>query len=252
MWFVTSSRNLAELEVASAPPPALSPPSSPPPASPSVPSAAPKVALQSMMPEFPWPPPRASAWDVIPRDLLTGLPSQAPTTIGHVEKRLSAALESAGYYQRVFFSAPNGLALVTQMERFASDGAPAIERRWNNPTEAGSSFSLDSYLRRLLYADPGRYRLIVLLVTDVTFSTSDEFMTAGAANELAARGALSLDASVAEAPYTAAHQCTVLIYEFEKPRSVSAKLVRPSPLPGRVHLQMSRILSGFDTTQKKK
>jgi hypothetical protein len=209
-----------------------------------------ELASQSDMPEFPWPPPRASAWDVIPGNLLPIVPGE-PSTMGSIADRLSEALEFAGYYQRAFFRAPNGFAVVTQLERVEDDGAPSDLHRWTGvfANETPSSFSLEAYLRNLLYAYPGHYRLIVIMVTDAAFSTSDEFMTASNAHDLAARGALALDANVARAIYTAAHQCTVLIYEFLAPRTLGPKLVQPSRLPGRVHLRQSGILPGLDAAR---
>lgn len=39
-------------------------------------------------------------------------------TLGEVECKLRTALDAKGYAQRSYFSAPNGFALVTQLEQY--------------------------------------------------------------------------------------------------------------------------------------
>jgi hypothetical protein len=216
-----------------------SPPSSPPPAV----APGPLPSPANLMPEFPWPPPRASAWDVIPNEMIVGT-SQAAPTFAVVRDRLTRALDSAGYFQRSFFSVPNGFAVVTQLERVGADGAPAGERRWL--VDSASVFSLEGYLKKLLFAEPGRYRLVVLLVTDVSFSTSGDYITASDAREMVTRGVNDLPQQKSEEVYSVNHRCTALIYEFRKGRSAEPELVLPSPDPGRVHLVKARMWAALE------
>jgi hypothetical protein len=203
--------------------------------------------LAPPMPEFHWPPPKASAWDLIPNELVTG---GAPSpTFAAVEQRLGRALDAAGYHQRSFFTVPNGFALVTQLERIEPNGSPSGARRWMM-AEASADFSLESYFKRLLYADPGRYRLVVLIVSDVPFSATGGYLTMSEASDLAGRGVNTLPENVAEDRYSPRHRCTALIYEFRKTSTPNAELVVPSPLPGRDHLIKARIWVGLESPRK--
>lgn len=198
------------------------------------------------MPEFPWPPPKASAWDVIPNELLS---TDRPPTFDDVEQRLGRALSAAGYHQRSLFAVPNGFAIVTQLERIEDDGAPLRARRWL--AGAPSTFSLETYFRRLLHAEPGRYRLVVLIVSDAPFSATGAYMTASEASDLASRGVNVLPQPVAEELYSPRHRCTALIYEFRRAGTADSELIVPSPLPGRDHLVRAKIWAALERAQKK-
>jgi hypothetical protein len=227
--------------VAAAPPPSAAAP--PPPAPIPPPPAAPPL-----MPDFPWPPPAASAWDLIPNDLL--LPAgQSTTSFDAVDGRLTRALDDAGYHQRSYFTVPNGFALVTQLERIEPSGASIAEQRWLTADVSGV-FSLEGYFKRLLYADPGRYRLVVLIVSDVPFAANGGYLTQSDAAKLLGRGVNTLPEPVAEHQYSSRHRCTALIYEFRKSATPNSELVVPSPLPGRDHLMKARIWAALQGAQK--
>jgi hypothetical protein len=226
--------------VAAAPGPPNPPASSPPE----------RVAAASptAMPAFPWPPPAASAWDLIPNDLL--LPArQSGSTFDAIDERLTRALDDAGYHQRSYFTVPGGFALVTQLERIEPSGASVPEQRWLTADVSGV-FSLEGYFKRLLYADPGRYRLVVLVVSDVPFSADGGYLTQSDASKLLSRGVNTLPEKVAENQYSSRHRCTALIYEFRKSSAPNSELVVPSPLPGRDHLMKARIWAALTGAPK--
>ena len=199
------------------------------------------------MPELPWPPPKASAWAAVPNDLV--LAGAQTATFGDVEARLGRALDAAGYYQRSLFAAPHGFAVVTQLERIEADGAPANASRWA-VTEASTTFSLVAYLQRLLYAEPGRYRLVVLVVSDLPFTATGGFLTASDASNLASRGANALPQALGAERYSANHRCTALIYEFRKVPSGEPEFVAPSPLRGHDHLLRANIWAALQAAAK--
>jgi hypothetical protein len=202
------------------------------------PSTAKTQSTESPMPEFPWPPPTASAWDVIPNDLIIGH-ARAEVSFSMVEDRLGRALDTAGYHQRSFFTVPGGFAIVTQLERVGADGIAASDHRWQM-ADASATFSLESYLRRLLFAEPGNFRLVVLVVSDVPFSPNGGFMTASDASRLVGQGVNALPGAVLQRPYSQSYRCTALIYQFQK-GAAKPELLVPSPLPGRDHLVRARI-----------
>jgi hypothetical protein len=200
------------------------------------------------MPDFPWPPPLPSAWEQIPTNLLLAGLGTAPT-LKVVEQRLSNALDGAGYYQRGYFGAPGGFALITQMERFLPDGAPVADRRWTMPI-AKSTFSLEAYVKELLFTDPGHFRIVVLIVTTKAIQPSDKPMSASGMFELAGSGAMSLGTAIGDLPFTDKHSCMALIYEFARVGS-DAQVVRPGTLLGRVHLERARIWTWLSSAQGK-
>ena len=79
------------------------------------------------LPEFPWPPPAASASYVLPDRLLASY-----HTVGSVVDAILAALERSGYVERSFFrTEAGGVALVTRLERINDDGtSSAATERW--------------------------------------------------------------------------------------------------------------------------
>ena len=199
----------------------------------------------SAMTDFPiWPPPYASAWDVIPDKLVTaGLPREPSyPTLYAVSQRLGNALDAAGYYERSFFAVPNGFAIVTQLERIGPDGTPDHAQRWV-VDNARQRFSLAAYLSRLLYAQPGYFRLVVFVVTDVVFRPDRGSLSKRDAQTLVTKGTPMLPFEMAtHRMYSARFNCTALIYEFEKDSdSASAHLVVPSQVPGREHLIKSGV-----------
>ena len=118
----------AKLEV-KAPAPAVTeaakPAAPPPPAPAALPQAAapaPKKLPPAApyLPEFPWPPPKSSAFYVMPTPFLHG-----PKTFGDAAQALLGGLEKAGYTERSFFSIENGgVAIITRLEKIGGDGAP--------------------------------------------------------------------------------------------------------------------------------
>jgi hypothetical protein len=111
-------------------------------------------------------------------------------------------------------------------------------------------FSLENYIKRLLFADDGRYRFVVLVITDQVFSTSDDVMTGQQASALSRQGAMMLSAEQSKTSYDSQFHTTALIYEFRKTKAPDVELVLPSPLPGHDHLERSRIWAALEGLSK--
>jgi hypothetical protein len=88
------------------------------------------------LPEFPWPPPQASASYVLPDRLLASY-----HTVGEVVGAIIGALEQGGYVERSFFrTTAGGVALVTRLERINDDGSPSAEaERWPSSGQYSAS-----------------------------------------------------------------------------------------------------------------
>jgi hypothetical protein len=118
----------------------------------------PKPKTPPSPPEFPWPPPTASASYVLPKSLF-----ENRGTIGEVVAAIISALERNGYVERSFFRIEaGGVALVTRLERIRDDGSSFVEsQRW---PAAGQGNNLSGFLRGLFFVAPGHYRVIVFIL----------------------------------------------------------------------------------------
>ncbi len=193
------------------------------------------------IPQFPWPPPRASASAVIPAAFVK--PGGVDTaTLGDVADEISAALDTGGYFERSYFGAPGGFAMVTRLERINPDGTPTDEaERWTVGALPLTSFSLAAYLRALFTAPSGHYRIIVFVVSSQPFAQSETEVQRDEALAWLSDGLNRLPDNMALAPFTPQHTVTALIYEFEQPGNQEAMLMLPAHLMGRVHLQRAQL-----------
>ena len=201
-------------------------------------------AARPTLPEFPWPPPAASASYVLPDKLFESYP-----TLGDVSQAILAALEQNGYVERSFFrTAPGGVALVTRLERINDDGSPSAENeRWTAAAQRlESTRSLLDLLHGLFFVDPGHYRVIVFVLQDLPFSQSAETITAQQAHAWLASGANVLSPDIAALPFAGGH-VTVLIYEFAS--DGSKVQVVTSQLTGKQHLEKAGLLTVLDKVQ---
>jgi len=188
------------------------------------------------IPQFPWPPPAASATYVLPATALAGA-----ATVGQVVTSIVSALEGKGYVERSFFSTPaDGVALVTRLERINEDGSSAADReRWPAQDASRSSANLAQLLRGLFYVDPGRYRVIAFIIQDAPFAQSAEQITGDQARSWLRSGANVLPRELAERSF--AGHCTALVYEFAS--DGAAVRVVESRLTGRQHLEKAGVLA---------
>ncbi|HXG79974.1 MAG TPA: hypothetical protein VNJ31_11650 [Methyloceanibacter sp.] len=200
------------------------------------------AAEKPALPNFPWPPPKASATYVLPDQLL-----ESYRTLGAAAGAILAALEQSGYVERSFYRTdPGGIALVTRLERINDDGSPAAER-WPPGAEPDiTTRGLLEFLRGLFYVDPGHYRVIVFVFQDLPFSQSQDVVTAETAHAWLTSGANVLPADIAELPFAGAH-VTALIYEFASDGSKVQPVA--SGLTGKQHLEKAGLLAALDRTQ---
>jgi hypothetical protein len=196
-------------------------------------------AAQSSMPEFPWPPPAASASYVLPDRLFDGY-----RTLGDVTEAILEALEQNGYVERSFFRTdPGGVALVTRLERINDDGSPSVARWPAGAQRQDSTRGLLDFLQGLFFVDPGHYRVIVFVLQDVPFSQSAENVTAEQAHAWLTSGLNVLPPQIAQRPFNGGH-VTVLIYEFAS--DGSKVQVVTSQLTGKQHLERAGLLTALD------
>lgn len=215
----------------------------PEPTPPPSPYPAPGPAYPPNYPRFALPAPRPSA----KMDLAFTRLGPSITKVGQAEAALRRQLSQAGYDQRSYFAVPGGFALVTQPERFNADGRPAAEpRRWVLEPSALIDWSQlanpASWLSAFRNADPGRYRVIVFLVTTTSSTSGSGQVSLPEAQNWLHRGADVLPPAIAGVTIGPTHHFSVLIYEFARPsvRSDPA-FVTTSALGARRHLRGARL-----------
>jgi hypothetical protein len=107
-------------------------------------------------------------------------------------------------------------------------------------------FSLAEYLRALLTAPPGYYRVLTFITTSIPFSPKGARGRFETIERWSRTGHTHLPKAVRELPYTEAHRVTVLVYEFLKRKNADQPL---TSLPGRLtaseHLERSGLLVGL-------
>jgi hypothetical protein len=165
---------------------------------------------------LPWPPPDPSAHTVIERALPTcgdcGL-----RTLGDLDDRMRNALASAGYHGLAYFGVPDGFAIVTRIEQTDSEARPLVgEARWAATVVAMRSFSLAEYLRALLTAPPGYFRVIAFVASSRPFTFSGDRAKLSVIERWSRSGSTGLPEELRREPLTEAHRVTALVYEFEK------------------------------------
>lgn len=188
------------------------------------------------VPQFPWPPPAASARETVPGSLLAA--GRSLDRLGGVDTILGAALERTGYAEKSYWAVPRGFALATRLEQIDANGRPKPPpARWSAETpRLAGEFSLSAYLRALFTADPGYYRIVVFIVTDALFSESDRSVSSEEARSWVAKGLNALPESIASQPYGPSVVCTAMIYEFERRAGSEAQPLVPSPVDAHAHL----------------
>ena len=210
------------------------------------PGAAPESEGQAaeeaeLFPEFPWPPPPASAREELPGHLFNVV--GVDISLGDVSNRITVALDENGYFESSYFAVPDGFAVVTRLEQIEPDGTPKEEpERWSLDVAPLRPFSLAEYIRRLFFGVPGYYRVIVFVVTPHPFSQSGPRVTPEQLDFWLTTGFNRLPDEVASLAYTDDFAATALIYEFARPTENDEMRVNyPGALPGRVHLERSGI-----------
>jgi len=194
--------------------------------------------VSSRIPDFPWPPPEASAMANLPTQFF----AQAHY-LRDVESKLSEALSSCEYAQTSYYAVPGGFGLVTRIEQINTDGTPkAPPNRWATATAPPAHFSLSEYMKALLTANAGRFRIIVFVLTKYPFTQTSATVTREEAMTWLPNGANRLPSSIGDEPCTPSHLCTALIYEFELPETKNqAVLNKPSSLSCQAHLAAAHL-----------
>lgn len=201
--------------------------------------------VEERPPPFPWPPPKASAFQVLPRKLLVG--EKETVRLKDVNTTLNSAFEHCGYSDRSYYTVPDGFAIASRIEQINEDGTPS-SNRWSLDVPSMEEVSIKAYLRALFKAPRGHYRVIVFIVTPHPFSQGNTELSASGAAELVSKGTDALPEAIGNREYSSNYKCTALIYEF-KGTGQKAKFVQPSEITSQMHLQNAGLLAALSQPQ---
>jgi HEAT repeat protein len=173
------------------------------------------LVAASPLPSLAMPPP--SIWNTISLSL------PADKSVYDAYTRIQAAL--ADYHSFGLFAAPGGFTLVTRVEQIDPNWKPLPgEYRWRADRPSVSPLYPFSFFREMLFAPPGKFRMIAFMVTtDLKPEFSAEPWTEDEARKKFLQGAKVLPDSFSKIPY-AGHYCHVLIYNYDKPLAKMAKV----------------------------
>jgi hypothetical protein len=163
--------------------------------------------------------------------------------LANVAVTLESALHAAKYTKWSYSSVPNGFALVCQIEQIKADGSPSPEpARWSTDLPWVGNMTLLEFVRALVNAQPGYYRVIVFIVTDQPWSRTGAKPSGVEASEWLPKGFTWLPDSIGKLPYGSDYRTTVLVYEFRKvSKDASATLLEPSLTSADDHLEKAGI-----------
>jgi PRC-barrel domain protein len=198
------------------------------------------------VPEFPCPPPVASAFDVIPNELLVR--NGERPKLKDIATRLDSALQTAGFAERSYYSACDGFAMASRIQEMKEDGSLVVHSGASVPNTA--KFMVSNYLRALAFgnAPPGHYRVVVFVVTSVPFAQKP--VTKSEDWEWRDKGLNKLPTTIGNRDFLEEYSCTALIYEFRKipAGEPNVDFVRFSAMLGRAHLEKSGLLIALAKT----
>lgn len=165
---------------------------------------------------FPLHPPRASAFKVVPRNLLVG--SNDTLNINYVlNKKLLPALDNAGYQYSFYCISDSGMAVVTQLERMNEDGTSDLQNRYVDGARPDKFWD---YIKSLIKARPGFYRSIVFIISPYPVIQSREGLSRDGSDSLYKSGSDRPYFEILNYTFSKLFECTALIYQYKKPNEV--------------------------------
>jgi hypothetical protein len=141
-------------------------------------------------------------------------------TLAQLSDRISKALNDAGYERRSYFwldkeHAP-GFAVITHIEQIHADGTPVTTGRWSFDLPSYERFSIASFLKAMIKADPGNYRMIALVVSRMPFEEKKESITQDQVALLNEGPKFLVKTKDSDVIVTEDYHCIAYIYEFER------------------------------------
>jgi PEGA domain len=192
-------------------------------------------------------PPRATDSVVLPFQF-----ASKKWTLQNVAEHLGDALRNAGYWGKCSYywlkdrHGP-GFAIVTHIEHIQPDGKPVLDQRWDFELPKYGPLTLDSLLGAIMHADPGRYRLLMLVVCKEPLVEQETPMTTHQVQELNAGPKWFADSPLKTVVPTEDFHLIAYVYEFErKSRSDNPTLMVSSNLTAEQHLRSTALYDDIE------
>jgi TPR repeat protein len=192
-------------------------------------------------------PPRATDSVVLPFQF-----ASKKWTLQNVAEHLGDALRNAGYWGKCSYywlkdrHGP-GFAIVTHIEHIQPDGKPVLDQRWGFELPKYGPLTLDSLLGAIMHADPGRYRLLALVVCKEPLVEQETPMTTHQVQELNAGPKWFADSPLKTVVPTEDFHLIAYVYEFErKSRSDDPALMVSSNLTAEQHLRSTALYDDIE------
>jgi hypothetical protein len=165
---------------------------------------------------LPWPPPTPSSLVVLQKNFFARN-GRSPQTFGELDDYLQGALARAGYSGSTYWGVPGGYAIVTPLEQINEDGIPLPgSLRWLTSIAEMKSFSLAEYIKALLTARSGYFRVLVFAVSSNPFSPAGSRAKLDTVEKWSENGFNVLPHKVSSEVFDDRVRVTVLVYEFLK------------------------------------
>jgi len=198
------------------------------------------------LPQFPWPPPKASAFDKIPTKLLNK--EHGRTYLKDVAQRIETALNKLGYHELKWFAVKDGFVIMTRLEQFHFNGASLSgQSRWSTEISGG-------FWDFLLKPKKGHFRQFIFVVTTHIINEIPKNIDYSELKTWFGEGIQSgIPSIIGDIPFAKTHKCIVFIYEFEKyPEDSRMFFKSTSNLQGRTHLKKSKLWELLNIYEKRK
>ncbi|MGJ8680588.1 hypothetical protein [Paraglaciecola sp.] len=155
-------------------------------------------------------------------------------TYGQANRRLQRLLFRADYTNQRYYllnkASLQGFAIATQLEQIDVNALPLPDpNRWSADVVEASLFSMSEFLKALLQADQGYFRVLVFVISNKALTYSKEEATKETASKWLEQGQNRLFEEVIDWPYTQQSTISVLVYEFEHDENTNTYIQRQSP-----------------------
>jgi Conserved hypothetical ATP binding protein len=198
------------------------------------------------LPGFPWPDaPQPTTSAQIARTYLAAPGEREPATLGEVQNRLNRMAQQAGYrIPSILGAGCNGFAMVLDLERLRDDGRRVSGTDGFAGPGQRKFFSVWDILADLIKAEPGFFRIIVVVVSDEARAKSAARASADELRALSESGKAALPHALGAKAFDEGYVIDALVYEFEKfPKSEVAELRKPEGrLAATAHLAQAQLI----------
>jgi hypothetical protein len=186
--------------------------------------------------------PKLPQWTItytLPDGLAIG---SAQEDLGTIYDRVKDALTHAGIgsdHSSAYAVGTDGFAIVTHAEYIDNNGVP-LSPRWSVAPPQKFPTTLSDFWHALITASPGRYRVMVIVVTSrelQSLKNDAQMASPEEMSKLLRKGDDRIPNQLRQVSGTPDRRCVAIIYEFYRPSSSDApKLVDDTTIGGPEHL----------------